>query len=81
MKIKSDQIVYSEHGIDECFEYKDGSGRVEDGLAVGFLDYAFPNDLSPNKLVLFDDICYCNNDHTYWDNLELENDIDRLILP
>ena len=41
MKISSTQIVYSEHDYDECFEYKDGSGRVPDGTAVGFLDYIF----------------------------------------
>ena len=35
--IYSKNIVYSEHDYDECFEYKDGSGRVPDGLAVGYI--------------------------------------------
>ena len=30
---------------------------------------------------LFKDIKYSQYDHEYWDNLELENDIDRIILP
>lgn len=81
MKIKSSNIIYSEHGIDECFEYKDGSGRVPDGLAVGYLDFLFPDDKKPSKLILFEDIIYSKYDHDYWENLELENDIDRLILP
>lgn len=34
MNINSDQIIYSEHDLDECFEYSDGSGRVSDGNAV-----------------------------------------------
>ena len=40
----SDQIVYSEHGIDECFEYKDGRGRVPDGIAVGYLKSFEPSN-------------------------------------
>lgn len=81
MKIKSSNIIYSEHDIDECFEYKDGSGRVPDGLAVGYLDFSFPDDKKPSKLILFEDIIYSKYDHDYWENLELENDVDRLILP
>jgi len=72
MKIKSSQIVYSEHGYDECFEYKDGRGRVPDGDAVGYE--------TNNELILFDDIKYSKYDHDYWDNYELEHDIDRIIL-
>ena len=77
--MKSSNIVYSEHGIDECFEYKNGSGRVPDGLAVGFVKNFSGSTL--RDLFLFDDIIYSNYDHDYWDNLELENDVDRLILP
>ena len=36
MEIKSSQIIYSEHHYDECFEYKDGKGRVPDGEAIGY---------------------------------------------
>ena len=79
--MKSSQIIYSEHDYDECFSFKDGSGRVPEGDAVGFMSYLSPDDKTPTKLVLFDDICYCENDHAYWNNLDLENDIDRLILP
>lgn len=77
--MKSSNIVYSEHGLDECFEYKNGSGRVPDGLAVGFVKNFSGSTLS--DLFLFDDIIYSHYDHDYWDNLELENDVDRLILP
>jgi hypothetical protein len=77
--MKSSNIVYSEHGVDECFEYKNGSGRVPDGLAVGFVKDFSEGILK--YLFLFDDIIYSNYDHDYWDNLELENDVDRLILP
>mgnify|MGYP001159569221 CR=1 FL=1 len=72
-KLISRQIVYSEHGYDECFEYKDGAGRVPDGLAIG---YEFDN----KGLVLFRDIKYSEYDHKYWDNYELELDVDRIII-
>ena len=79
--IKSTNIIYSEHHYDECFEYKNGSGRVPDGNAVGYEieedDLAGPF----TTLVLFEDIAYSEHDHKYWDNLELENDVDRLVLP
>ena len=81
MQIKSSQIIYSEHDVDECFEYIDKHQRVEDGAAIGYLDYFFPNDLSPTKLILFNDIKYSAHDHQYWDNYELENDPDRVFLP
>lgn len=81
MIIKSTQIIYSEHNYDECFEYKDGSGRVPDGNAIGYEieedDLAGPF----TKLVLFEDITYSNRDHKYWNNLELEKDINRIVLP
>lgn len=78
MTILSKNIVYSEHYYDECFEYKDGSGRVPDGLAVG---YEIESN-APNKvLILFDDITYSKYDHKYWDNYELENDVDRIVIP
>jgi len=78
MTILSKNIVYSEHDYDECFEYKDGSGRVPDGLAVG---YEIESN-TPNKaLILFDDITYSKYDHQYWDNYELENDVDRIVIP
>lgn len=81
MQIKSSQIIYSEHDYDECFEYRDGSGRVPDGNAIGYEieedDLAGPF----TKLVLFEDITYSNHDHKYWDNYELEQDIDRITLP
>ena len=81
MEIKSSQIIYSEHGYDECFEYKDGSGRVPDGNAIGYEIH--DDDLAGpfSRLILFEDITYSKYDHKYWDNLELENDEGRLILP
>lgn len=78
MEISSDQIIYSEHGYDECFEYIDGRGRVPEGEAVGYqIESNAPNRI----LILFKDIKYSKYDHDYWDNYELEHDIDRVILP
>lgn len=78
MQIKSSQIIYSEHDYDECFEYKDGSGRVPDGNAVGYqIESNAPNPV----LILFEDIAYSKHDHKYWNNYELEQDVDRIILP
>lgn len=80
MNIKSDQIVYSEHGEDECFEYKNGLGRVPDGVALG---YEAPSSSDPqdgDALILFDDIKYSECDHDYWDNYELEHDIERVVV-
>ncbi len=79
MEIKSSQLVYSEHDYDECFEYKDGSGRVPDGNAVG---YEVSHSTGPNstKLILFNDIKYSEHDHKYWDNYELEHDLDRVVV-
>ena len=81
MHIKSSQIIYSEHGYDECFEYKDGKGRVPDGLAVGY--ETEDHDLAGpfGSVILFEDIQYSQYDHDYWDNYELENDVNRVILP
>lgn len=81
MQIKSSQIIYSEHGYDECFEYKDGKGRVPDGLAVGY--EIEDHDLADSfgSVILFEDIQYSQYDHDYWDNYELENDVNRVILP
>jgi hypothetical protein len=81
MQMKSSQIIYSEHDYDECFEYKDGSGRVPDGCAVGY--EIQDDDLAGTftKLVLFDDVAYSEHDHKYWNNYELEQDVDRIILP
>ena len=75
MNIRSSQIIYSEHDYDECFEYKDKAVRVPDGIAVGFVidDGGF-------NIALFDDIKYSEYDHDYWNNLELENDVDRVVL-
>ena len=78
MKIKSQDIVYSEHGYDECFEYVDGSGRVPEGIAVG---YEVESNAPTRILILFEDIKYSKYDHDYWDNYELEHDEDRLVLP
>jgi|TARA_Y100000289_G_scaffold62654_1_gene72164 hypothetical protein len=75
MKIKSSQIIYSEHDYDECFEYTDGSGRVPEGNAVGIVSE------DGKSLTLFSDVKYSKYDHNYWDNHELEHDIDRIILP
>ena len=75
MKIKSSQIIYSEHHYDECFEYVDGSGRVPEGDAVGIVSE------DGKSLTLFSDIVYSKYDHNYWDNYELENDIKRVNLP
>ncbi len=81
INILSSEIVYSEHGLDECFEYKNGSGRVPDGNAIGYVKSCYIDE-SNNKetLFLFDDIKYSKYDHQYWDNFELENDIDRIII-
>lgn len=81
MQITSDQIIYSEHGYDECFEYKDGRGRVPEGIAVGYLKTFKPSNGTIQDLFLFKDIKYSEYDHDYWDNYELEHDIDRIVLP
>ncbi|MDB4348318.1 hypothetical protein OAA62_00225 [bacterium] len=78
MITKSTDIVYSEHDYDECFEYKDGSGRVPDGLAVGYI-HVIPK-MKQETFFLFDDITYSKHDHKYWNNLELEKDINRIII-
>lgn len=78
-KILSDNIVYSEHDIDECFEYKDGRGRVPEGIAIGYI--IISNFSKQETFYLFKDIKYSEYDHIYWNNLELENDVGRLILP
>ena len=74
MNISSKQIVYSEHDYDECFEFSNGKGRVPNGDAVGFVSE------DGKSLTLFSDIVFSKYDHQYWDNLELENDINRVIL-
>lgn len=79
MNIKSSDIVYSEHDYDECFEYKDGSGRVPDGIAVGYI-HVTPV-MKQETFLLFDDVTYSKYDHQYWDNYELENDVDRIVIP
>ena len=75
MTINSDQIIYSEHDYDECFEYINGKGRVPDGVAVGFVSE------DGKGLTLFSDIVYSKYDHQYWDNYELEQDVDRVVIP
>ena len=77
MSLKSTQIIYSEHHEDECFEYKNGKGRVPEGEAIG---YATIPHGEKEKLILFDDIKYSKYDHKYWDNYELEFDTDRVII-
>lgn len=77
MSLKSTQIVYSEHHYDECFEYNNDKGRVPEGEAIG---YTIDLD-GKEKLILFDDIKYSTFDHDYWDNYELEHDIDRVVIP
>ena len=77
-KLKSSQLVYSEHGEDECFEYKSDevSGRVPDGVAVGYVS------MSPDgkeELNLFSDIKYSEYDHQYWDNWDIEHDVNRIV--
>lgn len=81
MRMKSSQIIYSEHGYDECFEYKDGAGRVPEGLAIGYENEDHDLAGPVTTLVLFDDIKYSKYDHDYWDNYELEYDVDRIVLP
>ena len=71
-QIKSSDIVYSEHDYDECFEYVDGSGRVPDGMAIGYENN--------KQLILFEDIKYSQYDHDYWNNYELEHDVDRIVI-
>jgi hypothetical protein len=78
MNIKSSQIVYSEHHVDECFEYVDGTGRVAEGDAVG---YEIESNTPQKVLILFEDIKYSKYNHDYWDNYELEQDIDRVVIP
>ena len=73
MSLKSSQIIYSEHHYDECFEYQNGKGRVPEGEAIGYEVEA--------KIILFDDIKYSEYDHDYWDNYELENDVERIVIP
>lgn len=75
MTINSDQIIYSEHDYDECFEYIGGKGRVPDGVAVGFVSQ------DRKELTLFSDIVYSKYDHQYWDNYELEHDENRIVIP
>lgn len=77
MEINSTQIVYSEHDYDECFEFTNGRGRVPEGDAVG---YQIESNTSNAKIILFKDIKYSENDSRYWDNYELEHDIDRVII-
>jgi len=72
IKIKSTDIVYSEHDYDECFEYVDGSGRVPDGSTIGYEHN--------EQLILFQDIKYSQYDHDYWNNYELEHDVDRIVI-
>ena len=81
MEINSNQIVYSEHHYDECFEYTNGKGRVPEGNAIGY--EVEDHDLAGpiNKLILFTDIKYSKYDHDYWDNYELEQDEDRVFIP
>ena len=74
MNINSDQKIQSEHNYDECFEFVDGKGRVPDGDAIGFVSE------DGKSLTLFSDIVFSKYDHKYWNNLELENDIDRVII-
>ena len=72
-QIHSRDIIYSEHHIDECFEYRDESGRVPEGDAIGIV--------IKGRLYLFGDIRYSEANHQYWDNYELENDAERVVLP
>lgn len=79
MKINSSQIIYSEHGYDECFEYEDGSGRVPEGEAIG---YEIMDGIGDDgEFILFEDIKYSEYNHDYWDNYDIEKDVDRLIIP
>ena len=77
MQIKSSQIIYSEHDYDECFEYLDGSGRVPDGNAIG---YEIESNAENPVFILFEDITYSKYDHKYWNNYELEQDVDRVLI-
>ena len=77
MEINSSQIIYSEHGYDECFEFADGRGRVPEGDAVG---YQIESNAANPVLILFKDIKYSENDHQYWDNYELEHDVNRVVI-
>ena len=79
MKLKSTQIIYSEHHYDECFEHTNGKGRVSDGEAIGYMEKQL-NPEDKDVLVLFEDIKYSTFDHDYWDNYELEHDIERAVV-
>ena len=76
--MKSSQIIYSEHDNDECFAYLDSKNRVPDGIAVG---YEIESNAETPILILFDDITYSEYDHQYWNNFDLENDSERLVIP
>lgn len=75
MIIKSTQIIYSEHDYDECFEYANGIGRVPEGIAIGYTSE------DGKELNIFSDIIFSKYDHKYWNNLELEKDVERIVLP
>lgn len=75
INITSENVIYSEHDYDECFEYRDGRGRVPEGIAIGFTSE------DGKTLTLFRDIKYSAYDHKYWDNYELETDLNRVIIP
>ena len=79
MKLKSTQIIYSEHHYDECFEYENDKGRVPEGEAIGYMEKQL-NPEDKDVLVLFEDIKYSEYDHDYWDNFELEHDVDRVVI-
>ena len=51
---------------------------MPDGTAIGYETTA--GKVIPAKLVLFEDIKYSEGDHDYWDNYELEHDIDRVVV-
>jgi hypothetical protein len=92
MNISSSQIIYSEHGEDECFEYRNGKGRVFDGGAIGYVasfievngewisTSAKLEGEIKESLILFDDIKYSEYDHKYWDDYELEYDQNRIVI-
>jgi hypothetical protein len=55
-------------------------GRVPEGTAIGY-EMSHSSGSNSLKLILFEDIKYSEYDHDYWDNYELEQDSDRVVLP
>ena len=76
--IFSKNIVYSEHDYDECLNIKMVVVVFLMALRLGI---SCKSVMEQETFFLFDDITYSKYDHQYWDNYELENDVDRIVIP